>query len=670
MIAAAPQGAGQDPDPGLPGDEGPLRSQALVPQLPDAILTKVRDANAVFFDSPNVAFSTFRSALRDARETGAPLLLAIDAGSRAPRLFCDFTVFMRRQAAQLSQKALEQYLSDAAPASSEIFGSVTLNETIARAGAFPRTENAARAYALAAATLFERGDLVGARSVILRILRSGYGTTAERAGWWAAERAAAADLGDTGLPGEITEEEWKQNIKNGAGETALRTFVASLRSETASAPSSITTNSVKERWRFPVPSPSAKISLSEPIERAAVEMDQDIIIQSTTDLFIINSATGAPRSERIVLDPTANAADATAPNDNDRKLAFLGKRRARPSADGRFLVVTAGGTVWVFEKKPDGLHKLWSRAAGKTVAAPGGDPKNTENQFYCDGALALGGRIFVTSIQLGVDTTTSIEAYDAATGALLFKRSLAKGSTAGARDERRFVGRVDAVVPQPLVYCNGAIFVATELGIVTSIDPLDGEILYSMRIQRSPQPQGYEAGVPACADGIVYLSPADSDYIYAFETFLRSDETAAAAPLPFAFDRAPQRRRDALFTKMAGAIDSRAILYGREQQIRRTLTSFDFHPKTRTLDHLPMGPGEDVSGLPMIINHYIFVPTNHGVTVYDGRRPLRDLLQIPLPVDPATRLPLRGDDALGDLTKVAGGFVSAGRDWIICYDLK
>ncbi|MBI3819178.1 MAG: PQQ-like beta-propeller repeat protein [Planctomycetes bacterium] len=672
-LAAIFQGGNVEPDPGLPGDEGPLRSQAFVPLIPDSSLPKINETIPLMVDSAGIAFSQLRNVLREARQAGQgplmpSLLMPANRDESAPRLYYDLTVMMRRAAVSLAGKPLELYNSDAGSAQAELAASITLPELVARATAYPRTESSSRALLLVFDLLLERGDLAGARAAVKRVIDSGAGTAIERAQWWKRERALASALGD-GAPANISDAEIGRLAATGA--VSPKDFINSKVTKPSPAIAAFA-----ERWRFPVPPPEFKVNLTEPIERSAADMGDRIAIQTLGDLFILDAKTGAVRQRILDLSARATAAapapDASA-NEADKKLAFLGKRRARPSTDGRFLAATAGGSIWVYEKTDARVNLLWSRAAGKLTNTPSAEIKDQDSLFYCDGALAVGGRIFTASIHLAGDTSTFLDAFDAATGAQLYHRMIAKGSSATPKDERRFVGRIDAVAPQPLLYHGGVIIIATELGIVAAVDPLDGEIAWLLRLQRSAQPQGYEASAPAAAGSIVYLSPSDSDYLYALELDLAPPQAGmpgAAVPLPMAFDRAPQRRRDALFSRLAGAVDSRSLLYGREQQVRRTLTSFDFNPATRMLDNEPMGPGEQPVGLPLILGQNIFIPTNHGITLYVAERPVRDVWQLPLPVDPSTRLPLRGDEALGDLYKVEGGIVSCGKSWIICYDVK
>lgn len=673
------QGSAQEPDPGVPGDEGALRSQAFIALIPETAAAKAAEAAEPLSSSnPARGFSLLRAALREMRQApDAGTQIALDATNPAgPRHFTDLSVVIRRHAAALGGAPLEMFLRESGAAVPDLEGAVTIEELLARAAAWPRTPAATAAYLRIADFCQERGDLAGSRSALLRILQSNHGVTAdggatpERATIRARERSLAFLIGDRS-PAAIPPAELEQKIQIPGAPSTLAQYLQTINPDTPAAPAQGRTPVVTERWRVAVPPPLVRPGLPEPVERLVADAGELLILQTAAELLALDSRTGTIRSRHVLdaskftkTEPTDPAAQQA---DQDRKLLFPGKRRARPVTDGRMVFAVAGGALFAFEKTPGGLVSAWSRGNGKlftgALETTDTDPQGT---YYCDGPLLTGGRLFISSIQLGADTSTSAHALDLATGRTHFRRMLAKGSTSGTRDSRRFEKRVEAVSPQPIIYCNGNIFIITELGTAHCLDALDGEFQYSVRIQRSAQPHGYEVSAPFAANGVIYAAPADSDFIYAFESTFASP----VGGLPFAFDRAPQRRRNALFSKMAGATDTRAILYGREQQVRRTLTFFDFAIKTRGLDHLPMGAGEEPCGNLAMDGPHVFVPTNHGIIIYDSSRPARDLTQVPLPVDPSTRLPLRGDDALGDLSPVAGGLVSAGRSWIIAYDIR
>jgi hypothetical protein len=670
FLALAPQGAQQEPDPGVPGDEGALRSQSYVPIVSDALWPRIAEAlGRIAAGPPAPAFATLRAAFRECKESGGGALIPLDA-DRGGRLYTDIANVLRARAAHLSGAALENYLSDAAPAAAaDLADALTLQQLIYKSSQWPRTDAGRRALEHVYQQLMERGDFAGARAAVYRLLQSQVGSTADRATWWAAERALAAQCQDL-APVDIPPQELDQTIMMGGKARTLRSWIESLgpRAEPIAPPSP---TAFVERWRVAVP-PQAKVNLSEPIERVAVDLGDRILLQTLSDLLLLDAKTGQI-VDRVTLDPSIFKK----PGDNDpfaqaaepdRQLVFLGKRRARPASDGRFVAATAGGALWLFERVGDKLQFCWARGGGRWLQAGGAEAseKDIDHHFFCDGAALVGGRVFVTSIQLSTDTSTWLHAFAPRDGEAHFRSFLCKGSVSSAADEKRFVSRLDAVVPQPVALCGGRVLVATEMGIVASVDPLDGTMAYVLRLQRSPQPGGYEPSAPAMADSTIYLSPGDSDYIYALSPDIVIG--AQSTPLPMAFDRAPQRRRNALFSRLVGAVDSRAILYGREQQVRRTLTSFDFDARTRTLDNLPMGPGEETTGLAALIGKYLFVPTNHGITLYEASRPMVDLWQHPLPVDATSKLPLRGNEALGDLTILPDGVLSVGRQWILCFD--
>src|SRR5262245_15395405 len=86
----AVQAGNQEPDTGLPGDEGALRSQAFVATIPDTLDPKVNEALLVLLSggtSP-AAFAALRQALREARQAGEGSLVLLDP-EKGSRIYCD-----------------------------------------------------------------------------------------------------------------------------------------------------------------------------------------------------------------------------------------------------------------------------------------------------------------------------------------------------------------------------------------------------------------------------------------------------------------------------------------------------------------------------------------------------------------------------------------------------
>jgi hypothetical protein len=294
-------------------------------------------------------------------------------------------------------------------------------------------------------------------------------------------------------------------------------------------------------------------------------------------------------------------------------------------------------------------------------------------QLYCDGVVLAGGRLFAASILTGGDTTTQVECFEPASGEALYKRTLSKGNVLESSQERRFAGRVEVVFPEPLAYRNGRVVVSTGVGVVASMDPLDGELEYLLRIQRSEHPSAYETGVVSTGGPHVFVCPQDSDFGYALATRLDGPKDGRSR-VPFAFDGAPLSRKDArndtlfkgAFRRPVGARGSRIFFVGSVQVTRRRLQSFDF--ATRMYLDNEFAPAEEVLGLPAIAGDAMFVPTNHGIVSLDLTNGIRDVTQTPLPRSSASGLPMRGEDVLGDLTAVPGGVVSLQREWIVFYE--
>jgi hypothetical protein len=646
--------------------------------LQDSVAPRVTEAEAAFAAkrAPE-AFALVRQALREAAQEAEPwLLLGIDSKGR---LATDLTRWARMRAATLSADAAAAYLADAeAAAASEIGRALTLREIAARAAAYPRTAAAARALELVAARRMELGDLCGARSAWERLLDSGGGTPQTRANWWIRAAAVAAALRDA-LPTGATEAELNTTIPWNGRSMPLAEALRTLEPAAAKPNSG---GALVERWRLPIPKSALPPNAAEPVERLAVEAGDAIVVQTAGELLEIDPNKGVITSRAPLdsADPSARR-PVNAPGAPPRAMiGFPGKRRARPSTDGRFVATTAAGILRVFERTDAGLKLRWTRGSGFPLAdldEPNPN-KPADVRLYCDGALLLGGRLFVASVLVGSDTTTSLECFDPVAGERHFERAISKGSVLESKDERRFAARLEVVLPEPLAYRGGRVIVSTNMGIVASVDPLDGELDYVLRIERSEHPSAYEQGAPAALGPAIAVCSPDSDFAYALAPRLPTFN--GRAPLPFAFDGAPMSRKDGknepllkgAFRRPVGAVGTRALFLGNVQVVRRKVQGFDF--AARAYDDDELGPGEEPLGLPAIVGNRIHVPTNHGIVSIEvggagaGQGSFRDVAQTPLPVDAATRQTFRGEDILGDLSPVAGGLVSVNKNWIVRYD--
>lgn len=667
LAATPPQGAEGG---GMPGDDAPLRSQAFLHRLPESPARLAAEGDRLF-EAREIAaaFAAFRRALEEAPADWR--LYALDE----TRLYTDLTAHVRRLAASLDGSALEQYLADAERIAGSAFQrALTVEDVVEKASALPRTARAAAALADAAARLAERGDLCGGRAAFERILATGAGSPAERAAWRLRAAALAAALGDLhdDPPGE---REGAAPVSLGGETLPLRQALDRLR---PTAPRAAAPGLLRERWRVAAGPSAPSVLRAEPAERVASVCSGSIAVQTASELLLLDVESGAvaARVDLTQGDPTPGP---RRPQPRSgalaRPAAFPGKRRARPACDERFLAVTANGVLRVFERAHDGgLSLLWTKGEG-FPSDDGTTPDGSEPpiSLYCDGALLVGGRLFVASVSVAGDTTTRLECFDPVTGQGIFSRTLSKGNVLEAAQERRFAGRLEIVFPEPLRYGGGRVLVATGVGVVASVDPLDGELDYVLRIQRSDQPGAYDLGILTGSGSVVLAAPQDSDFAYALETRLPTD-AGARCRLPFAFDGGPLSRRDSrhdslfrgAFRRPVGSAGSRLFFVGNVQVTRRRIQSFDF--ATRQYLDNEFAPGEEVLGLPAFSGQALYVPTNHGIVSLDLTNGIRDVAQTPLPRSPATRLPYRAEEFLGDLTAVPGGIVSVSREWITFYE--
>jgi hypothetical protein len=676
VLAAAPQGDASDRAP-IPGDDSPLRSQAFVRQLQEGPAGLAAEGEARF-SARDVAgaFGAYRKAVEDAAADWR--LLALNGGDR---LYTDLTAHLRRRAASLAGPALEAYLADAERvAAAAIDRALTRDDLVVKSSAVPRTARASAALEAVAASLLEAGDLCGARAALERLLASGAGAPEERARWRLRAAALAAELGDA-PERDAPEAEASALVRHGGVQQTLRQALEALATPRGAG---IPPGTLKERWRARLPARPLPAKMAEPVERIAGRVGDRLVVQTASELLVVKLDTGeiAGRADVESAEPSAprepgglNPLTRAIPGALRPAVGYPGRRRARPSCEDRLVAVTSGGVLRVFELEGGEPRLLWSKGSGFTMpdVKPPGSGQESEVQLYCDGALLVGGRLFAASVLVGGDSTAQIECFEPVTGQSLYKRTLSKGNVLESSQERRFAGRLEVVFPEPLAYRGGRVFVSTGVGVVASIDPLDGEVEYLLRLQRSEQPSAYDAGAVAAAGPRAFVCPQDSDFGYALEARL-DRELDGRWPLPFAFDGGPLSRKDArndtlfkgAFRRPIGARGSRVFFLGNVQVTRRRIQSFDF--ATRMYLDNEFAPGEEVLGLPAIASDAMFVPTNHGVVTLDLTNGIRDVTQTPLPRAAAATLPLRGEEILGDLTAVAGGVASLHRDWIVFYE--
>lgn len=689
----------QEPETGIPGDEGPLRNQAFVPRADALVRAKLEDGEkAIAAGETARGFSLLRQACADVGSVGSRLV-ALSAEAEG-RLLTDLTAHLRRRAACLTAGALDTYLTDAESAAAvELPSGLPLATAVVRAARFPRTRSAAQVLSQFSGDAFSRGDLAGARAAAERALSSGSGTPEERASLALLAAVAAREMGDE--PAGIAS----------AGDLAasipfhgqVRTLAEHLAALAERGKPGAAIRSLTELWRVALP-PSSEPANIEPVERRVLALESGFLVQTAAELLWIAGDDGSVRARFSLRALGGEAAAAGKPRDGGRKtvqiglsadpdafLIFPGRRRALPAADGRFIAITVGGVLAAFEVRPgepQELRLLWSRA-GNVLRGPDGKPigkapaesQPAEPQAddpsvpppvpqFADGALLIGGRLFAASFLAGEDTTTSIEAFDPRTGERIFQRLLAKGSVLRSSDEpRRAMARTVAVLPSPLVYSAGRVMISTELGVVASVDPLDGEVEYLLRTQRAKEPSGYEWSAPAAGAGVTVLAPSDSDYLYALRPRLTvCADGLASWPLPFAFDGAPQDRRprvrETRYARLVGARGSRAFLLNPRPRTGQSLRAFDF--ATRIPEERELAPGETALGMPALLEHFVALPTDHGITLYESGGGLTELTQIPLRLEarPGGWLP---SQILGDLSAVPEGVISCTATHLTLY---
>ena len=324
-----------------------------------------------------------------------------------------------------------------------------------------------------------------------------------------------------------------------------------------------------------------------------------------------------------------------------------------------------GSTLWVQGPDPDAKSRETGEAEdeGETTAEPADESSKLLSTLRLTGPPVIaGGRVFSAGWQ-ATEGDGEIKAYavafDLATGELVWSRFLCSSPSLGA-DRHTF--------PEGafLAYAEGTLFCGTDIGVLSAIDPTDGEHLWCYRYERVPYRsrdnsrlifsflESWSDNPMIVQGGRLYATPGDSQFLHILLT--TPDRESGLVQLA--------RVAKARYRYLIGVRDRVVYLVGRDEAKRYHLVSA-FRPEGGPRSNLwdfpipnPTTEGKDKidhpAGRAVLSGNRIYVPTYKGIYVLDAD--YGELLE-------QIRNP-RGDGHL------FGNLLSAGSDLISAYRLQ
>lgn len=454
----------------LPGDEGELANRSFLPKVSPATQT---------------ALAEFRANLQRERgfEAGLALARALENADiegeltfPSERLGMGLRESLERSLAALPRKEGEAYARLALDFAKEKDSGVARDEETLRriARNFPGSPSASRALETLGELAFERGDFLAASSFFRR-------SRGEKAQAWM-RRIASTSLKPTPLlaPGQA----WQADL-------------------------------AEEKPLFPHPlAPCAtERSIFTQTGRYLYEHDE----QGRERLRFLLDAAIFER-DFVLRSPEGDEDESSSwPSLQPQWVAASPSRGRRESL---ILVHRAGNSppfarriVSLSLQDSNGLRSAqvaWQRGWGLETGT------DLEDFVLGEGFLVREGRIFLQAHRLRGDSSCFALCLDAESGKLLWKRFLGKG--APAADDPRERLRIAAPRPPsslaPLLFPGTALF-ATNLGLLTALDPADGAYLWALRTDRAKEGEfRWKTGAFSAQDESIFLAPEDSGWVY------------------------------------------------------------------------------------------------------------------------------------------------------------
>lgn len=288
--------------------------------------------------------------------------------------------------------------------------------------------------------------------------------------------------------------------------------------------------------------------------------------------------------------------------------------RDRPKQEPNWLVAVgkkAGGTLGL-----EGGSLLWS-------SEPGADEQCRINgkadQEWLRGAYLVSSPTYVDGVlyTMAVEEsngprTAWVVAFDAPTGRLLWRTRICAGQPP------LHGGGLQPALGLPVAVSGGLVFCVTNLGAVAALEAATGVVRWIRIYERTPglgvDPRTGEypvssywaANAPMVFEDLLIVTPQDSNFIYAMDlqTGRRKWQAERVRSLPRGGANEP-------LEYVIGLVHGRLALSG------RSVVFLD--AKTGKIEYSPEWQNDSIVGRGVVAGAYVFVPTNKGIVVIDGR---------------------------------------------------
>ena len=279
-----------------------------------------------------------------------------------------------------------------------------------------------------------------------------------------------------------------------------------------------------------------------------LHVDDQILINTSLRLFAVDAFTGTVRWESKLHDYWGfiRPKDRAQYFDNvDREKVLIGVAAAQGIAVANMQLPYSefSDTSWqgipIFRRIPERRlfafdmetgAALWDHAPNLSWTGPSrGFELRGENSFaqlatVAGPPLIAGSRVFVPTYRLQSRIEYHVACFALETGALLWETPVISGQR-----ERNMFGRAASeFVAAPLVIADGLIIAQTELGAISALDVLSGELVWSSEYSQVPiQPNTsslparrivtWRVAPPVVVDGLIIATPSDSSSMACLE---------------------------------------------------------------------------------------------------------------------------------------------------------
>jgi len=267
-------------------------------------------------------------------------------------------------------------------------------------------------------------------------------------------------------------------------------------------------------------------------------------------------------------------------------------------------------------------------------------------------ALATGRRVFVLLAEDIDRVTIQVSAACLSDrGKLLWVRRIAKGAvlTTDIIESRQEMVTRGRHRPAPMVFGGGRLIVATGVGVLAALDPIDGTMLWSFKTARLRSLGGtvspWEQGVINVAGGTIQFTPSDGEHFYRLHVDPGLGDLLVEVPTP--------KRSLVRFLGVAPARGAAYFFRRGLMEAGPLRVLLDPGPDSSPrYDAPPMQSGEKLTSTPLLTETSLVIATNKSLYWLDLAKDLFYEGVIPLRYD--------GRTAIGPAVPFMDGVLLAG----------